>query len=155
MNKRLRFFCSFAVLNFLLLPCLAAAEDPSYQQLADHFFEILKQGKGVDAVVYLTGTNPELSKVPDQIEKLKTGFGSLGSTMGGYVSSTKLIETRVADIFIYQHYLVAYDKQPISVRMQFYKPGGKWVCYALQFDNDLTDLIQKQADSNLRFSTQY
>ena len=75
--------------------------------------------------------------------------------MGSYVSRAKLIETKVADIFVYQHYFVAYERQPISVRNMFYKPAGKWLAYGLQFDTNLTDTIEKNADNNLRVDTQY
>ena len=156
MKKQWRLvFCSFVVLSLLSVPSSAAGEDSSYQALADHFFGTLKAGKSAEAVDTLLGTNPAMKKVPDQIEQLKSQFGSLGPLMGTYVSHAKLIETKVADMFVYQHYFVAYERQPISVRMKFYKPSEKWLCYSLQFDADLPDLIQKQADNNLRVDTQY
>jgi len=37
-------------------------------------------------------------------------------------------------MFIYQHYFVAYERQPISIRIKYYKPGGVWLCYGVQFD---------------------
>jgi len=153
--KKHPLLCGFVLLIALLMPGLATAQDVSYQALADHFFDMLKAGKGADAVDYLMGTNPAMKKVPDQIEQLKSGFGSLGPMMGTCVSQTKLIESKVADMFVYQHYLVAFERQPISVRIQFYKPAGKWLAYSLQFDTKLPDLIEKQADNNLRVDTQY
>jgi hypothetical protein len=125
------------------------ASDSSYQAMSDKFFNLLQQGKGSDAVDYLLGTNPAMKKVPDQIDNLRTQFGSLGTLMGSYVSHTKLVETKIAGMFVYQHYFVAYERQPISVRIKYYKPGATWLCYGVQFDAELTDLIQKEADSSI------
>jgi hypothetical protein len=67
--------------------------------------------------------------------------------------TTKLVETKVAGVFVYQHYFVAYERQPISVRIEYYKSGATWMCYGLQFDAKVTDEIQKAADANLSFPT--
>jgi hypothetical protein len=69
--------------------------------------------------------------------------------MGSYISHSKLVETKIAGMFVYQHYFVAYERQPISVRIEYYKPGATWLIYGLQFDAELTHLIQKEADSRI------
>jgi uncharacterized membrane protein len=69
--------------------------------------------------------------------------------MGQYISHTKLVETKIAGMFVYQNYFVGYERQPISVRITYYKPGATWLCYGLQFDANLTDLIQKRADDSI------
>jgi hypothetical protein len=148
------FICSIAAVLFLN-SVVAHAEDSSYQAMSDHFFSMVKAGKNAEGVDYLLDTNAAMKKIPDTVNQLKSQFGSLETLMGSYVSHTKLIETKVADMFVYQHYFVAFDRQPISVRISYYKPAGKWICYGLQFDANLTDEIQKKADDNLRFDTQY
>lgn len=84
-------------------------------------------------------------------DQLKAQFVSMGAVMGPYMSHTMLVETKVAGRFVYQHYFVAYERQPISIRIKYYKPGATWVCYGLQFDGNLADDIQKVADENLTF----
>lgn len=145
-----------ATVLLLCIPNFAQAEDASYQAMSDRFFTMIKQGKNTDAVNYLVGTNPEIQKrSPDDVERLRSQFGSLGTLMGSYISHAKLIETKVADVFVYQHYFVAYDRAPISIRIKYYKPGATWICYGLQFDAKIDDLIQQQADSKLQVVTQY
>jgi hypothetical protein len=61
------------------------------------------------------------------------------------------VETKVAGMFVYQHYFVAYERQPFSVRIKYYKPGATWMCYGLQFDGEISDEIQKAADANFTF----
>ena len=128
-------------------------QDSSYQALSDNFFDLLKQGKTSDAVDYLFGTNPALGKMTDDSEQLKSQFASVGTLMGAYVSHTKLIETKVAGMFVYQHYFVAYQRQPISIRIEYYKPGSTWLCYGLQFDAKLTDRIKTESDDKIPMDT--
>jgi hypothetical protein len=150
MKYRIRLFVIGAIaLGLLGTSHLLQAQDSSYQAISDKFFDMVQQGKGADAVDYIFGTNPAMKKVPDQVEQVKTQFGSLGTLMGAYVSHTKLAETKVAGMFVYQHYFVAYERQPISVRIQYYKPGSTWLCYGVQFDARLTDMIQKATDDRI------
>lgn len=128
-------------------------QEPSYQALSDKFFDLVKQGKTSDAVDYMFGTNSALEKMTDEGEQLKSQFASAGTLMGSYVSHTKLVETKVAGMFVYQHYFVAFQRQPISIRIAYYKPGATWICYGLQFDAKLTDEIQKQSDERITMDT--
>lgn len=157
MRYQLRIFlvCSSIMFGVLSIRSLAQAEESPYQVMSDHFFTLLKDGKTSEAVDYLINTNPAMKKVPDDIDRLKSQFNSLPKLMGSYISHSKLIEAKVGGMFIYQHYFVAYDRQPISVRIKYYKPGSTWICYGLQFDGELSDLIQKQADNRLEIDTQY
>lgn len=124
---------------------------PPYQEMSDKFFTLLQQDKATEGVDYLFSTNPALSKMQDEATNLKVQFGSVHSLMGAYVSRSILTETKVEGIFVYQHYFVAYERQPISVRIRYYKPGSTWMCFGLQFDGNIADEIQKTADSNLAF----
>jgi len=123
---------------------------PQYQALTGKFFELLAKGSSSEAIDYLFNTNPRFNKMTDKIDQLKTQFASLRTLSGTYVSQVKLVETKVGDIYVYQHFFVAYDRQPISVRITYYKPGANWVCQSLQFDTDVDDVIRKAADNSLR-----
>ena len=120
--------------------------NPPYQEMSEKFFNLLQQDKATEGVDYLFGTNPALSRMQDEATNLKAQFGSVHSLIGSYVSHAILTETKVEGIFVYQHYFVAYERQPISVRIKYYKPGSTWICYGLQFDANITDEIQKTAD---------
>jgi hypothetical protein len=127
------------------------AQDSPYQAMSDNFFYMLQHDTASAAIDYLYGTNPALKKMPDQADQLKTQFASMGAVMGLYVSHTMLVETKVAGRFVYQHYFVTYERQPVSIRIKYYRPGTTWVCYGLQFDGNLADDIQKVADENLTY----
>lgn len=149
-HARLFLICATIMLALLTIPGHAQQqEDKSYEKMSSTFFKMLQQGQGGEAVDYLLGTNPAMKKVPQKVEQLKSSFASLGGLMGAYVSHTKLAETKVAGMFVYQHYFVAYERQPISVRIEYYKPGSAWLCYSVQFDTELSAMIQKQTDDRL------
>jgi len=146
---RCTFICMLAI-GAAMTPCAAQQTgDTAYQAMSEKFFDLVQQGKASEAVQYLIGTNPAMSKIPDQIEQLKTQFASAPPLIGNYVSHQLLIESKVAGIYVYQHYFVAYQRQPISVRISYYKPGKTWLCYGLQFDVNLTNEIQTAADAKI------
>ena len=120
-----------------------------YQAIADRFFSLLQQVKSAEAIDYAFGTNPRLKTMSDRVDQLKSQFQSMEQIMGPYVSSSKLAESKVAGMFVYQHYFVAYERQPISIRLKFYKPGNVWMVYAVQFDANLSDTIEKETDDHL------
>jgi len=130
------------------------AQGSSYQTMSDKFFNMLQQDKAYDAMDYILDTNPEVQKYrsnspESQSEKQKEQFASLGTRLGPYISHTLLVEAKVGDTFVYQHFFVAYERRPISIWIKYYKPGATWFCYDLQFDENVANEIQKVADDNL------
>ena len=121
----------------------------SYQAMSDRFFTMVREGKNSEGIDYLFSTNPSLQKLQDQANQLKAQFSSLNAIVGSYVSHTKLVETKVAGSYVYQHYFVAYQRQPVSVRIAYYKSGDNWGCYSLQFDTKLTDNINDESDRRI------
>ncbi len=108
--KRLLRFVLICLVFETITQC--AAQDSSYQTMSDKFFNLVEQGKASDAMEYLLATNPAMKKVPDQTEQLKAQFASAVPLLGPYISHTMLVETKVAGMFVYQHYFVAYERQP-------------------------------------------
>lgn len=156
MNHRMLLFCICGLITVGTFGNRSQAQqlqESSYQTLSDKFFDLVKQGKTSDAVDYMFGTNPALAKMTDDVEQLKSQFASVGTLMGPYVSHTKLLETKVAGMFVYQHYFVAYQRQPISIRIAYYRPGATWLCYSLQFDAKLTDKIKELSDEKIPVDT--
>jgi hypothetical protein len=130
-------------------PQTQAQQSPDYQAIADRFFVLLEQNKSDEAIDYMFSTNVALKNMPGKSETLKAQIADLERQLGSYHSHTKLAESKVAGMFVYQHYFVAYEIQPISLRLKFYKPRDTWRVFGVQFDPDLPELIQKETDQNL------
>jgi hypothetical protein len=130
------------------------AQDPSYQAISDKFFNMLQQDEAYDAMDYILDTNPEVQKYKSNSptshsEMQKEQFASLQTRIGPYISHTLLVETKVADRFAYQHFFVVYERQPISIRITYYRPGATWFCYGLTYDENVVGDLIKVADDNL------
>lgn len=130
-------------------PQTQAQQSQDYQAIADRFFVLLEQGKSDEAIDYMFNTNVALKNMPGKSETLKAQIADLERQLGSYHSHTRLAESKVAGMFVYQHYFVAYERQPVSLRLKFYKPRDTWRVFGVQFDADLTDLIQKETDQDL------
>ena len=138
-----------ALVFFAVRAKTQALQSPDYQGIADKFFVLLEQGKSDEAFEYVFSTNVALKNMPGKLDQLKSQFNELKRQLGSYHSRTRLAETKVDGKFVYQHYVAAYDLQPISVRLKFYKPRDTWKLFAVQFDTDLPGLIEKQTDESL------
>jgi len=130
-------------------PQTQAQQSPDYQAIADRFFVLLEHNKSDEAIDYMFNTNVALKNMPGKSETLKAQIADLERQLGSYHSHTKLAESKVAGVFVYQHYFVAYEIQPISLRLKFCKPRDTWRVFGVQFDPDLPELIQKETDQNL------
>lgn len=138
-----------ALVYFGLHAQTQAAQNRDYDAIANRFFVLLEQDKSDEAIDYLFSTNVALKNMPGKSEQLKAQIGDLERQLGSYHSHTKLAESKVAGMFVYQHYFVAYDRQPVSLRLKLYKPRDTWMVYGVQFDPDLPDTIEKQTDQTL------
>jgi len=86
-----------------------APESRDYQAIADKFFTLLEQGKADEGIDYMFSTNVALKNLPGKSDQLKAQFNDLERQLGSYHSHSKLAETKVARMFVYQHYFVAYE----------------------------------------------
>lgn len=141
---------SAAVLLFFCFRAKTQAqENQDYQAIADKFFVLVEQGKSDDAIDYLFGTNVALKNLPGKSEQLKAQLSELERQLGSYHSHVRLAESKISDMFVYQHYAAFYDQQPISIRLKFYKARDTWRVFGVEFDSNLADLIEKETDQNL------
>ena len=141
--------CAIALVLVRPFAKTQASGNQDYQAIADKFFALVEQGKSDDAIDFMFSTNVALKNLPGKSEQLKAQLGDLERQLGSYHSHTRLAETKIDGMFVYQHYAALYDRQPISIRLKFYKARDTWRVYGVQFDPDLPDLIEKQTDETI------
>lgn len=58
----------------------------------------------------------------------------------------KLIyESNLEDTYILRYYLLKMKRQPMLLKLEFYKPNNKWKVQGMSLDDDLDDYIEKHA----------
>ena len=152
-----------ALLCCFLLPAIAeqsfAQPQPrvqsGYRELSATFFQFLEQDKAGEGIDFLFETNPALKQAPGTAEELKTEFAKIRLQAGPYITHSLLVRSRVAGMYVYEHYFVAYDLQPVSLRITYYRRDGVWVCQGVKIDTDVDEMLQSNTDNQVRTELEY
>ena len=131
------------------------AEDVSYQDITDRFFKLLLEDNPNGALDYIFSTNPcflaRKDSVPESkhLGERKEQFLAMANRIGAYISHDKLIEFKVGGQFVYQNYLVIYERRPVALKFKFYKPGKAWLLLSFSWDADIDDSIERWVDQRI------
>lgn len=120
-----------------------------YHQKIDTFITKVGDGKVDRAIQDLYGDNPWIQVESDAVQNVKNQLNNLIGLVGTYRGHVKLQEKIVADRFVYLHYLVVYDRQPISFIFEYYKPAETWMVFSFSFHSDIDEWIEKSAREEL------
>lgn len=129
----------------LLLLLASPAFAGSYQDEINAFFSLYESGKKSEAVDRLYSTNPWTSQANDSIVQIKTQFGSVEKVVGRYLGKEMIGEQNIKDRFIQVTYLALYERQPVRMEFQFYRPKNDWIIYSFSFDTDFDDDVNTAA----------
>jgi hypothetical protein len=109
----------------------------------NQFFVELKEGHPDIALDKLYESTPWLSEVEDDIKYLKIHFTNLWNILGKYHGYELLAKEEVANCYIVYEYLLKFDRQPIRIKLKFYKPDTVWHFYSFAFDDQFVKDIDK------------
>ena len=131
----------------LVVPALPvrAGEAVPYQATTDRFFELLAGGKPIEAIDFIFSTNPFSARIADSVQAQKARFMGLESFIGKYLSHKKLLDVDMGDMYAYQLYIVAFERQPMSFKFKYYKPKDTWVTQSFVFGYDIDRIIEDLA----------
>ena len=82
-------------------------------------------------------TKSDLAQTDSQFE------GNFG-IMGKYYSAIILHEQEIEDVFTVRWYLLKFQRQPVLLHMEFYKPNTKWEFHSIKMITDLDDYLEEQ-----------
>lgn len=116
-----------------------------YKSEIDKFFTLYEKGNRVEAVDSIYATNPWMSTATDSIQQIKTQFQGIEKLVGNYNGREFIGETNIKDRFVHVTYLALYDRQPVRMEFQFYRPKNDWIIYSFSFDIDFDDEIEAGA----------
>ena len=128
---------------FILLPCYAYAGD--YNTEIAKFFTLYESGKKIEAVDTLYSTNPWMSKASDAIQNIKTQLQGIEKIVGNYNGKELLGELNIKNRFVHVTYIALYDRQPVRMEFEFYRPRNDWIIYSYAFDINFDNELESGA----------
>jgi hypothetical protein len=123
-----------AILTFSFVSFSAFAG--SYQEELNAFFSLFESGKRAESVDRLYKTNQWVNQASDEVINLKSQLSSIDSMVGKYVGKELILTNNINDRFVHITYLALYERQPVRLEFQFYKPKNDWIIYSFSFDTD-------------------
>jgi len=139
-------------ITLLLITTTSLASD--YKSAIDKFFALYESGKPVEAIDTLYGTNPWMSSASDAIQNIKNQLQGIGKLVGSYNGKVLIDETNIKERFAHITYLALYDRQPVRMEFQFYKPKNKWIIYSYSFDIQFDDEVEAGVRKRIASSRQ-
>jgi len=140
------------IASTVIATCLTshlAAQDKAYQEKIDTFFKMFYEGKSVEALAFLYRDNPWVSMDSDAGRDMAKEIGALNEFVGELRNHTKLQEVVVVDRFAYVSYLAAFDRQPIRIVFEYYRPEGSWRLFGFAYDDDLDEDIEAMMERSI------
>lgn len=139
----------FLIALFLILPCSLTFGQTEQENLIDRFFETYEQEGSSLAIDNIFKTNAWMSRNPDALSQLKSSFSKLTEELvGKYMGYEKMVYRSVGTSYSLHSYMVKYDRQPIRVIFQFYRPGDSWRIFSLAYDDSFDDELEISAQLN-------
>jgi hypothetical protein len=145
MRKGLAFLTVFGF--FAVIAANACAAE--YEQIIEKFMAMIKAGQSEEAVDFLYGSNPWMTRNSDAVQNVRSRLSSINQMVGALKNHEKLQELAAGSRFVYLSYLAAYERQPIRFEFEFYKPVDAWMVFSFSFDDKLDDDIEQQAKLKL------
>ena len=125
---------------------LAADGRDEYWAVIDRFFEHLAMDESQDAVNLLTRMTPYAEEIEAEMANVAFQLGALENTMGQYRAHEVLLHEVVAGRLAYLYVFVAYDRQPLKMEFQFYRPQDEWrfknYSFSDKIDQEIVELAK-------------
>ncbi len=121
----------------------------AYNEITERFFLLYEQGKPADAVNYVFGLNPYMSRKADDVQNLRTQLSNMVSLLGEYRGNEKITEKALGSKFVHLVYLAYHDRQPVRFTFQFYKPRDTWMTYTFTFEDRFAAELTEAAKADL------
>jgi len=113
-------------------------------ELIKRFFDTF-QTNSDKALDDIYATNKWTSEMRDAINSMKKTIKNYPSEMGKYYGADFITKQQCTERFFLYSYMARYDRQPMKVVFQFYKPNDKWILYSLNFSTDIDDDVEAAA----------
>ncbi|SEA11744.1 hypothetical protein [Microbulbifer marinus] len=135
----------FSAILLLLFSSFAIAESGSDERaaLSKPFFDKLENQSfdGLATLVYKD--SKYVSK--DALKQNDSKFLATFSLLGEYIEKQLLVDLPVGNRWVHQTYLLIFDRQPVLLKIDFYKPRNEWTIQEVVWEADFDDLVAEHA----------
>ncbi|NGN99423.1 hypothetical protein G5S52_17745 [Grimontia sp. S25] len=141
-------------MKFLLAICIfvisfnsSSSERANLDELTKPIFDSLKSGK-IEKIPSLALSNSKIIKYFSEVdlEQFDTQFASEFKVLGKYYSHSLIHEQGIEGAFWAKWYLLKFERQPIVLYVEFYRPDETWGIQSIKLKNDVDDMIEKSGD---------
>ena len=115
------------------------------QPIVEGFFSKLREGKLDEAFEYLASQNPAAAAKRDEIEKARAQFLGGVRLLGEYRGHERLVEKAVGTRFVHVTYFLYFDRQPLRLTIELYKPKDAWLVHSFNFDDQFLKELRDAA----------
>jgi hypothetical protein len=114
------------------------------EDIIKKFFETYQKntGKAIDDIY---ATNSWTSQMQDAITTMKKTIKTYPEEMGNYYGFEMITKQKSTERFVLYVYMIRYDRQPMKVNFELYKPNDKWMLYSLNFATDIDEDVEMAA----------
>ena len=131
------------VFIFLLSSVFAKADDlTDIDKLGNTVIQLLEKAE-ITNIVSKTMSTSSISKYisQDDFDQSDGTFEKNIKLMGKYYSSEVLHEGGIKSTFWSRWYIIRFERQPLMIYMEFYKPNDTWEVHSMRMDTDLSQYI--------------
>ncbi|HTH54688.1 MAG TPA: hypothetical protein VL728_01495 [Cyclobacteriaceae bacterium] len=141
------------ILAFFLALTTCCYSQENSDDIIKRFFDTFQNNtdKAIDDIYK---TNTWTSEMGDAINTLKKTIRGYPTEMGKYYGYELITKQKCTDRFLLYAFIARYDRQPMKIVFELYKPDDKWFLYALNFSPDIDNDVETAAKSYMQSPSQ-
>ena len=129
---------------FALFVSLNSFGQNSPQEILDEFFQNYEQKGAKEALDKLYATNKWLLKKSVALNNLTNELVSFNDELvGKYYGYVFIDKVETSDCYAIYSYFLKFDRQPLRLTFEFYKPEKNWMVYSFKFDDSFDDDFER------------
>jgi hypothetical protein len=135
----------FLLLAFSLFIATNALATNSPEELSKPILESIKDGKiqKLFSMVYPKGSPSRQYFSDSDVIQWDATFESTITAYGKPIKYFEYLKSDIADTFEIRYYLFKFERQPVLVKFEFYKPYNDWGIHSFSIDSDLDAYIEE------------
>ncbi|RBO81860.1 hypothetical protein [Marinomonas aquiplantarum] len=137
----------YIILLFALSLNVYAEQSEKLEQLVKPVFELIEKGKYKNIASTALSKGAAIKYIsPADLEQVDGEFENYFKIFGNYYSYKLIHEQGLKGDYWARWYLLKFERQPVVLYFEFYKPNDKWNVNALEIKTDIDDKIEEAGD---------